>query len=92
MAVSIRVTEELRKRLAKLAAARDTTVHALMMEAIREKVDAEETRAAFHADGKRRLAKMKKTRCGVPAAEVFEYLESRAEGGRPPRPKPRRTV
>lgn len=90
MAVSIRVKEDLRKRLAKLAAARDTTVHALMLEAIREKVDAEEARSAFHAEGLRRLAKMKKSRSGVPASEVFEYLQSRARGGRPPRPKPRR--
>ncbi|MGQ0653817.1 MAG: CopG family transcriptional regulator [Betaproteobacteria bacterium] len=86
MAVSIRVTE------AKLAAARDTTVHALMVEAIHEKVEAEEARAAFHAEGRQRLAKMKKTRSGIPAADVFDYLESRARGGSPPRPKPRRTA
>jgi hypothetical protein len=90
MAVSIRVTEELRKRLAKLAAARDTTIHALLVEAVREKVDAEEARAAFHAEGRRRLARMKKTRSGIPATEVFEYLESRAQGASLPRPKLRR--
>ena len=92
MAVSIRVTEDLKKRLAHLAAKRDTTVHALMLEAIREKVDAEEARVAFHAEGMRRLAKMRKSRSAIPAADVFEYLESRARGGRPPRPKPRRTA
>ena len=90
MTVSIRVTEGLRKRLAKLAAARDTTVHALMVEAIQEKVDAEEAKAAFHAEGVRRLAKMRKSGAGIPAADVFKYLEARAKGGNPQRPKSRR--
>ncbi len=90
MAVSIRITEDLRRRLAKLAAARDTSVHALMLEAIREKVDAEEVRAAFHAEGMRRLAKMKKSGAGIPASDAFKYLESRARGGKPQRPKSRR--
>ncbi|MGH8681428.1 MAG: CopG family ribbon-helix-helix protein [Burkholderiales bacterium] len=90
MAVSLRVPEEVKKRIAKLAKAQDMTPHGFMLEAIREKLEAEEARAAFHADAKRRLARMRKTGAGIPAAEVFEYLKQRAEGKRADRPKPRK--
>jgi hypothetical protein len=61
-----------------------------MLEAIRDRLDAEEARAAFHAEARRRLARMRKTGLGVPVDEVFDYLLSRAAGGKPPRPKPRK--
>lgn len=90
MAVSLRVPESVKKRMAKLARMRRTTAHALMLEAIREKLDAEEARAAFHGEAKRRLARMKRTGTGIPATEVFDYLERRAQGGTAARPKSRK--
>lgn len=90
MAVSLRVPEAVKKRIAKLAQSRKTTAHALMLEAIREKLDAEEARAAFHAEAKRRLARMKRSRRGIPAAEVFDYLERRAQGEAAARPRARK--
>lgn len=90
MAVSLRVPENVKKRIAKLAQRRKTTPHALMLEAISEKLAAEEARAVFHAEANRRLRKMKKTRAGIPADEVFEYLEMRGQGKPAARPKSRR--
>ena len=90
MAVSLRVPEEVKKRVERLAGAQDTTAHAFMVDAIREKLEAAEARAAFHAEAKRRLARMKKSALGIPAQEVFAYLDKRARGGKPARPKPRR--
>lgn len=90
MAVSLRVPESFKKRIARLARRRNTTPHALMLEAIGEKLDAEEARAEFHAEAQRRLKDMKKAGTGIPAVEVFEYLESRARGGQPARPKARK--
>lgn len=90
MAVSLRVPENVKKRIEQLAGQQDTTAHAFMVEAIREKLEAEEARAAFLAEAKRRLARMKRTGLGISAAEVFGYLEKRARGGKPARPKPRR--
>lgn len=90
MAVSLRVPENVKKRIAKLAQRRKTTPHALMLEAISEKLDAEEARAAFHAEAIRRLRKMKRTGMGIPANEVFEYLELRGQGKVAARPKPRK--
>ena len=57
---------------------------------IREKVAAEAMRAKFHAEGKRRLARMNRSGLGIPADEVFAYLEQRALGKRAVPPKARR--
>ena len=91
MAVSLRVPEGVKKRVARLAEAQDTTAHAFMLEAIRDKVEAEEARTAFHEEAKKRLARMKKSGKGIPAAEVFAYLDARGQGKGPPRPKSHRT-
>lgn len=92
MAVSLRVPEQVKKRIAKLARRRRTTPHALMLEAITEKLQAEESRAAFHAEASRRLKSMKKTGTGIPADEVFEYLTSRAAGKPAVRPRARKVA
>ena len=90
MAVSLRVPDDVKRRIAKLAKSRDTTTHAFMLQAIREKLAAEEARAAFYTEAQRRLARMKKYGRGIAASEVFDYLRDRAKGGKPSRPKPRR--
>ena len=90
MAVSLRIPDEVKKEVAKLAKEHDLTPHGFMLQAIREKVDAENARLAFHALAERRLTKMKKTNSGIPAKEVFEYLERRASGRKAARPKPRK--
>ena len=90
MAVSLRVPPEVKKKVAKLAEGQEVTPHAFMLEAIREKVETEEARAAFHAEAKRRLTRMQKTGLGIPAEEVFAYFRERAQGGKPGRPKPRK--
>jgi hypothetical protein len=73
-----------------LAKQQDVTPHGFMLEAIREKVEAEEARLAFHAEAERRLARMKRTSVGIPAQEVFEYMQRRAAGRKAARPKPRK--
>jgi predicted transcriptional regulator len=90
MALLLRVPEEIVRRVAKLAEAQDLTPHAFMLEAIREKVEAEETRLAFHAEAPRRLARMKRTGLCVPATEAFDYLQRRAAGQKAARPKARK--
>ena len=90
MAVSLRVPPEVKKKVDRLAGVQDTTSHAFMLEAIREKVDADEAREAFHAEARRRLARMKRTGLGIPADEVLAYFRDRAAGRNPRRPKPRK--
>ena len=69
---------------------RKTTPHALMLEAINEKLQAEEACATFHAGANRRLRAMKKTGMAIPADEVFEYLKSLGKGKPTARPKARK--
>ncbi len=88
----IRLSEAIKKRIARLALAHDKTVHAFMLEAIHEKVEAEEMRAQFHAEAKRRLPRMKKTGSAIPSNEVFDYLSARARGGKASRPSPRSAI
>ena len=92
VAVSLRLPEDVKRRIAKLAKAQDVTPHGFMLDAIREKLEAEEARAAFHAEARRRLARMKKTGIGIPAEEVFDYLRQRAEGKAVARPKARKVA
>ena len=89
MVISIRMTEELKARIARLAEGREIAPHGFMLEAIREKVEAEEARLAFIDQAKRRLARMKKSGLGIPATEAFEYLQQRAAGEKASRPKSR---
>lgn len=90
MAVSLRVSDQMKRRIARLARMRATTPHALMLEAIGEKIEAEEARQAFVAEAKARLARMKKSGAGIPVVEVFDYLEARARGKAVARPRARK--
>jgi predicted transcriptional regulator len=90
MPVSLRIHEAVKKRVARRAQARQTTAHAFMLGAINEKLEAEEARAAFHAEAERRLAGMKRSGAGIPAHQVFDYLLARARGRKPARPKTRK--
>jgi predicted transcriptional regulator len=90
MAVSLRISEKIKRRVEKLARARDTTAHAFLVGAIEERLLAEETRAAFHAEAADRLAQMKKTGEGIPQSEVFDYLRKRVQGKPAARPRPRK--
>jgi predicted transcriptional regulator len=90
VAVSLRVPDDLKQRIAELAREQETTPHAFMLEAIREKLASEEARRAFHAEASRRLARMKKSGAAIPADEVFAYFQERGTGGTPERPKARK--
>lgn len=91
MAVSLRIPDDLKRRIEKQAGAGDTTAHAFMLEAIREKLLIEEAKASFHAEANRRLARMKKSGKSVPAGEVFDYLRDLAQGAKAVRPKARKS-
>jgi len=90
MAVSLRLPPELKQRIKALAAARDTTPHAFMLEAIREKLRAEEAALAFRAEAELRLARLRSHGKAIPADEVFEYLRRRVRGETAKRPKARK--
>ena len=90
MAVSLRLPEKTKQRVERLARKRDTTAHAFMVAAIEARLAAEEARAAFHAEGERRLQQIKASGMAIPATEVFDYLRKRVQGKVAVRPKPRK--
>lgn len=90
MAVSLRLSEQVKKRIVKLSAALGSTPHAFMVAAINEKLDSDATRLAFQAEAEQRLARMKRTGKAIPAAEVFDYVRAKAAAQKPARPKSRR--
>jgi predicted transcriptional regulator len=90
MPISLRVPPELVKRVAKLASSQDVSPHAFMIEAIQEKLEAEEAQSAFRAEAERRLTAMKKSGRGLTADEVFRYLDARIKGQKARRPASRK--
>lgn len=90
MAVSLRLSDELKERLARLAESQDVSPHSLMIAAIEEKIEALEAQHALEELASRRLRRMKRTGMGIPADEVFVYLEKRAGDPRAKRPKARK--
>lgn len=92
MAVSLRLPEKTKRRVEKLARAQDVTPHAFMVNAIEERLSAEEEHAAFLAEAERRAAEFRKTGKGIPAEEVFDYLRKRVQGKAAVRPKARKLV
>lgn len=89
-ATSIKLSDELKARIAPLADAEGISPHAWMLRALAAEAERAEKRADFLAEGRRRLAE---ARDGAPlyrAEDVFAYLRQRLEDGLAKRPKPLR--
>lgn len=85
---TLRLPDELRKRIAKLAAKSGQTAHSVMLEAIAQKVEEEELRATFYNEADTRFAEMMETGAGIPWHDMREYLKIRANGKKARAPKP----
>ncbi|MEO7245714.1 MAG: ribbon-helix-helix protein, CopG family [Rubrivivax sp.] len=88
---TIRLPEELKARVERLAAASGGTVHAFMLEAIAEVADQSERRQAFHAEAERRWKKMLRTGEHLTHEDLRVYALALARGDKPARP-PVRTM
>ena len=87
---TIRLPEELKARIERLAAARGSTVHGFMVEAIAEAANQLERREAFHAEGQRRFKKMLRTGEYLTHEELRDYCVALARGEKPGRPQARK--
>ena len=87
---TIRLEESLRARVAEAAERAGKTAHAFIVEAIAESVDKAELEEAFHRVADERWARVVATGKTVPAAEVHSYLQARAQGESPARPRARK--
>lgn len=87
---TLRLPEELRTRLAKLAEKSGRSPHSLMLEAIAQKVEEEELRASFYAEADARFTEMMESGIGIPWHDMRAYLRTRAGGKAARPPKARR--
>ncbi len=85
---TLRLSDDLKARLTEAAASAGTTPHALMLEAIAERIADEERRRDFVSTAEARYAEFLVTGEGVDLDEMGAYLEARAAGERPPLPVP----
>jgi predicted transcriptional regulator len=83
---TIRLPEELKARLARLAELEGTTTHSLILDAIAEKTAALEQRQSFHAEAEARYARVLETGKAITWDDMEAYLDARVAGKRPPRP------
>jgi len=74
--IAIKIDEETRDRVKRLAEARQRSSHWLMLEAIRQYVEREEKREAFRQDGIRAWNEYQETGLHVTGDEVIAWLDT----------------
>ena len=84
---TVRVPDALRARIVRAAERANMTPHALMLEALEERVQLEEARAALVADADRRYAEWERTGRGYDWHEVRAWLQAKAGGRKARRPR-----
>ena len=87
---TLKLPDELKKRVAALVHGTGKSAHAFMVDAIEQQTILAERRKAFVADAKTAKEDMNRTGKGYPAEEVHAYMGARAEGKKVSRPKAKR--
>lgn len=87
---TIRLPENLKDRVARAAERVGTTSHALILDAIAERVDEEERHNDFRDIAERRYAEIVASGKTIPWNEMRAYLEDRLAGKKTARPAPRK--
>ncbi len=83
---TIRLSEELKERIASAAQRAGKSSHSFILEAIVEKADLEEQHASFDAEANARFAKIVESGETIPWSDMRQYLEQRLAGGQMRRP------
>jgi predicted transcriptional regulator len=86
-ATSLKLPDELKRRIAQLVEGSDRSAHALMIEAIEQAAQREELRRRFGDEAAQSEKASLQSGKAYDAAEAFKYLESRARGRRTRRPR-----
>ncbi|KRE87753.1 CopG family transcriptional regulator [Rhodanobacter sp. Soil772] len=87
---TIRLSEDLKARIAAAAKQAGTTSHNFILEAIAEKADLAERRADFDATAEQRYARIVESGKTVPWDDMRGYLEDRIAGKAARRPAARK--
>lgn len=83
---TIRLPDELKKRVARAAKRAGTTPHAFILDAIADRTNAQEQRADFETVAETRFARIAESGDAIEWRELRGYLEKRAIGRRTRRP------
>ena len=87
---TIRLPQDLKKRIARAAERAGSTAHSFILEALAEKAEQEERRTEFQDAAEQRHAEILASGKTVRWSEMRRYLERRLTGKKVTRPKPRR--
>ena len=85
---SIRLSDDLKQRIAEAAGHAGQTPHAFMLDAIAERVAAEEQRRDFHELAEQRYARIVDSGETISWPAMRDYLRRRLAGEAVARPKP----
>jgi predicted transcriptional regulator len=84
---TLKLPDNLKKRIAPLAESAGKSAHAWMVEAIETQATLAEKRRAFIADALAAEEEVRRTGLVYRADDVHRYLRARASGKKAPRPK-----
>ena len=84
---SLKLPDDLRKRVAEVVEDTDKSAHAFMIEAIERQTALAEARKRFVADALNAEERMLQSGKGYLADEVHRYLQAKAAGKKATRPK-----
>jgi predicted transcriptional regulator len=87
---SIKLPDALKSEVADLAQQRQISTHAFMVQAIEDAVSRSKLRAAWVAEGERRLDDYQAGRRGIDAEDVFAWMRERGAGVKRAVPKARK--
>lgn len=88
-ATSLKLPEDLKRRIERLASAANKTPHAFMVEALAREADRSELRARFADEASRSEQEAISSGRTFDLAATFDYLTARASGAKARRPKAR---
>lgn len=89
---TIRISDDLKARIAAVAKEANQTSHAFIVERLSEATEAAEAQAALRRLANERWATLAQTGKSVPWDEAKTWLQSRAAGRKPEKPKARLPV
>ena len=88
-ATSLKLPEDLKRRIARLAANAGQTPHAFMVDALSREAERSELRARFAADAAESEREALESGKAYPLDVAFNYLEARVAGKKPRHPRAR---
>lgn len=87
---TIRLPDELKARIEKLATALGSSAHSFMVDAVARAAEQEERRLDFAAEAERRLRRMARTGEYLTLDDLRPYAMALARGEKPARPQARK--